>query len=857
MQPCHGLMPRAQASTMRNLRWRGPRSLQSLSLAAVVAFVIPALVVAPSRVQAAGPLCAPAPPGQMGQLAGVSLGGPAYTQSQAEVDAAMQGVVCTGSRWIRFDVRWSLVQGFSPSVSDWSVPDRLVASAQAHGLSVVGIVDTTPGWAQAADAIQPLTQWGVPALPSDFGNFASAAASRYRGIISAWEIWNEPNNPNTFLVGSPSIPSNGAEYGQLVNAAAPAIAAADPGATVIVGAIAAPGPPPTSVAAPDAFLREMYAVLTPAAHQAFAAVSYHPYTWNSQAMDSSNPGNGFVLTPALYQAMVDNGDGAKQIWGTEISWVIATGQWPFTAQQQADSLTAGYAAWHAWAYTGPLLWYTWWDAPDPGYGLIDSTGLPRPALTSLTAVSALSSLPAPGAVIGTVTTGTGATPVAGATIADSGGTATTTTSSNGTYTLAGLTVGVHNVTAAAPGYLATSKLTTAITGVTTTLNFSLAPALGGITGVVTNAANGAAMPGVAVTDSVAGSATTSVLGAFTLQALSPGSHTLTAAASGFTSQSLTAMVSGGQTTTLNFALNAKPPPPVTPQLVQSVGRTETVASRTIATALPVTGAGHLLVLSASINSGSAQILSVTDLGGNTWTRIGAFATSGRASDGEMWYAAGANPTTGVTINLASPALATLEVQEFSGASTASPLDVSKGSSKSSTSPNSGSATPIGATDLVVGFVAGHGTAQAISLTAPGYTGQAQQTSNGGGANIASLRTGYRVLTAGGSQAFSGQVTSAMYWAAGFATFKAAPAPSTGSITGTVTSALGGAAIPGATIVDLLSGASTTSNGSGVYALTGLLPGIHIVTASAPGQIPEALTVGITGGQTTLQVNFRL
>jgi hypothetical protein len=61
--------------------------------------------------------------------------------------------------------------------------------------------------------------------------------------------------------------------------------------------------------------------------------------------------------------------------------------------------------------------------------------------------------------------------------------------------------------------------------------------------------------------------------------------------------------------------------------------------------------------------------------------------------------------------------------------------------------------------------------QAISVTAPGYTGQAQQTSTGGSA-IASVMTGYRVLTSTAATAFTGSFSSVMYWAAGIICFKA-------------------------------------------------------------------------------------
>ena len=229
-------------------------------------------------------------------------------------------------------------------------------------------------------------------------------------------------------------------------------------------------------------------------------------------------------------------------------------------------------------------------------------------------------------------------------------------------------------------------------------------------------------------------------------------------------------------------------PTVGPQLVQSAAATEKSAASSLTAAFPaVTGAGDLLVVSASLYTGtSTRITSVTDSAGGSWTRIGAYAISGHNSDGEMWYSPDARPVTQVTVHTASAVVAALTVQEFSGISTTNPLDVAAGTSRSSTSPSSGRVTPTGA-DLAVGFIAGHGSAQAIKVTAAGYTSQAQQTSLA--AHVTSVVTGYQALSAASAQNFTGSLGTAAYWAAGIAMFKPAAAPngfSIGATPGSVT-----------------------------------------------------------------------
>jgi hypothetical protein len=168
-----------------------------------------------------------------------------------------------------------------------------------------------------------------------------------------------------------------------------------------------------------------------------------------------------------------------------------------------------------------------------------------------------------------------------------------------------------------------------------------------------------------------------------------------------------------------------------------------------------------------------QVSSVVDSAGSAWTRIGAFAVAGHNSDGEMWYAVSAGAATSVTVFTTNPAVVSLEIQEFSGVATTSPLDVSTGTSNSGTLAGSGTVTPATVGDLAVGFVAGHSNSQAISVTAPGFTAQAQQNSiQAGGYIIASVVTGYKVLSSTNSQTFTGGFMSSMYWGAGIAAFKA-------------------------------------------------------------------------------------
>ena len=211
-----------------------------------------------------------------------------------------------------------------------------------------------------------------------------------------------------------------------------------------------------------------------------------------------------------------------------------------------------------------------------------------------------------------------------------------------------------------------------------------------------------------------------------------------------------------------------------PRLVQAAAAGESVSSTTLTATFPSpTVAGHLLVLASSVYSGATnQISRVTDPAGNAWTRIGAFCTAGHYSDGEIWYAANAGSVTSVTVTMATATVVAMQVQEFSGVAATNPLDVSRGASNTGTAADSGSLNPAQPGELAVGFLAGHGSVQAMTISAAGYTAQPQQTSSNGASTPVSVVTGYRVLNSIDPQDLTGTFAASMYWAAGIAIFKA-------------------------------------------------------------------------------------
>ena len=143
----------------------------------------------------------------------------------------------------------------------------------------------------------------------------------------------------------------------------------------------------------------------------------------------------------------------------------------------------------------------------------------------------------------------------------------------------------------------------------------------------------------------------------------------------------------------------------------------------------------------------------------------------------------------VTVTTNATAVA-LNLQEYSGVATSSPLDGSNGSAGDSATAASGSVTPTGSNDLAVGYIAGHGNSEAISITSPGFTALSQQNTTS--PNLVSVKSGYQDLSSTAAQSFSGSYPASQYWSSGIALFKAsssgAPPPNDFSISASPTSA---------------------------------------------------------------------
>jgi polysaccharide biosynthesis protein PslG len=140
-----------------------------------------------------------------------------HAPSDAMVDRAAE----CGAGWVRIDFDWRAIEPVR-GTRQFQEHDRIVSRARARGLKMYGTLAYTPSWASGQpDPAVP------PVQPGDWTTFVTAVVGRFRGTVSHWGIWNEPNLPGYGKMTP-------AEYRDvLLKPGYGAVKAADPGAQVV------------------------------------------------------------------------------------------------------------------------------------------------------------------------------------------------------------------------------------------------------------------------------------------------------------------------------------------------------------------------------------------------------------------------------------------------------------------------------------------------------------------------------------------------------------------------------------------------------------------------------------------------
>ncbi|MBN1248315.1 MAG: hypothetical protein JXC32_11705 [Anaerolineae bacterium] len=279
-----------------------------------------------------------------------------------------------GFTWVKQRVAWLDVEGAGPGRYEWRAADLIVDQAEDLGINLVLRIDHPPAW-----AIPVTPEGGAADLPVSLealADFCSVMATRYRGKVRAYQVWNEPNLAREWggLVPDP------AGYVEVLRTCYVAIKQADPQALVISAGLA-----PTGSAPPDAIPDREYLV---GMYEAGAASYYDLLGLNApgykappeispdEAADPANPYGGhsffcFRHVEDMRAVMEQYGDGHKQVAVLEFGWHTANSPdhpdyawFAVTPEEQASYLVRAfsYAREHWSPWIGPMFV---WNLPDP------------------------------------------------------------------------------------------------------------------------------------------------------------------------------------------------------------------------------------------------------------------------------------------------------------------------------------------------------------------------------------------------------------------------------------------------------------------------------------------------------------
>lgn len=235
---------------------------------------------------------------------------------------------------------------------DWHSLDTWVAQSESHHVQLDYVFVNTPRWASTKpDEPCPGHREGcaAPPNPDDFAEFVTALVTRYRGKISSYELWNEPNGSG-FWTGSPK------QMVELAARAYPIIKSIDPAAIVTSPAVSSSGWPLSH----DAWLDQYLA----AGGGKFAdVIAWHGYAGRNDRPALPPEGLADQIT-ALRKVLAKHDLSQLPIWNTE-------GGWGKDAQLPDENAQAAFLVkWFLINFTNGIARAYWYQWDNPQWGTL-------------------------------------------------------------------------------------------------------------------------------------------------------------------------------------------------------------------------------------------------------------------------------------------------------------------------------------------------------------------------------------------------------------------------------------------------------------------------------------------------------
>lgn len=257
---------------------------------------------------------------------------------------------------------------------DFARLDRYVAMARLTGVEVLLPLGLSPGWASARPAERSSYAPGNAAEPrnmEDWRNYVRTVATRYKGRIRDFEIWNEPNETG-FFSGTPE------KLVELTCEAQRVLKSVSPNNRLISPAMVGLAQAPELLAA---FLEK-------GGKSCIDIVGFHFY------VPKGPPEALLPLVDRVRSAMKKAGVGHLPLWNTESGWWIENGDGTPTGDDPPWLTRISVKQSGSWVARSLILgraaglerfyWYAW---DNKSMGLIESSnGAYKPGATAYTTV---------------------------------------------------------------------------------------------------------------------------------------------------------------------------------------------------------------------------------------------------------------------------------------------------------------------------------------------------------------------------------------------------------------------------------------------------------------------------------------
>jgi hypothetical protein len=228
-----------------------------------------------------------------------------------------------GFTWTKQQIVWRDVE-VSKGRYEWGQLDEVVDTLNRSRINIMLSVVKSPHWATPTG-----TDDGTPSNAQDFGDFMRALATRYKGKVLAYELWNEAN-----LAAETGGRINPAFYVQLLKAGYLGVKGIDPSAIVVMGALSPTGVNNPQLAVDDlVYLDQLYKINDGEVRHYFDVLGSHPYGMSNPPdtlWSEGRPGPEpkffnhdsfyFRRFEQQYAIMQQYGDGDKQVWLSEWGW---------------------------------------------------------------------------------------------------------------------------------------------------------------------------------------------------------------------------------------------------------------------------------------------------------------------------------------------------------------------------------------------------------------------------------------------------------------------------------------------------------------------------------------------------------